>query len=81
MSISISWYPVVMPKPIRIEGTSKFWDILNSTFDDGKFPGTLTLNRSDIRVLNAIAACGFNGASELRCALDTYEEIEVRASW
>lgn len=76
MSVSISWKPIKR-NYTYVEGTSSFSSALEKAF--GALPAIL--NTDDIKKLEGIQACGYEGARELITAILDNNEIEVEAHY
>ena len=77
MGVSIGWRKKNPKKLDYINGGSTFHDVLETAF--GGFP--MTLDDNHISVLHGVAACGFDGATELIVAISKHGAIEVDAEW
>jgi len=77
MSVSIGWRPLVPNRLKYVNGGNSFMTAFENAF--GSLP--VTLNVNDIRTLEGIKACGYDGASDLISALSEHESIIVEADY
>jgi len=77
MSVSIGWKPKDPNGLTYIDGGSTLHGILEKAF--GCFP--MTLSSKNIKVLEGVAACGYEGVYELITAICDNEVIAVDDEW